>query len=304
MTFHKNCLLLFANIVLFIFLSPTFAHAYIPPYWMILSRTAQNHGHGAYIVDEDVALPNPAAPTGANEPLVTHEHWIILDGSHMRVDVEGTGDLLNQIHLTYVYRGHERYFISASGVRRAQRAPANWFEPFFHFRNWRGFQSFAVAHGVTPPDSARSRPVKYSDKSMALPESEPFIRLARVDGTVSYAIGNATPVGSVTSLPGLWIKQDQFVIKKIRFPSGVEILAQKYRLYGTLWLPHSLTATWPDGKAQITVTSVKSVASDTLIKKRLNPYLLSMTKGAAGKPAAPLLLPNNIAARDFYTQLR
>ena len=304
MIFRKKLFSLCASAALLIVFSPALARAYIPPYWMILSRTAQNHGHGAYIVDEDVAFPNPDAPTGSNKPLETHEHWIILDGSHMRVDVEGAGDLLNQIHLTYVYRSGRRYFISATGVRRAERAPTNWFEPFFHFQNWRRFQSFAIARGVTPADSARSRPVKYSDKSTALPEAEPFIRLARVDGTVSYAIGNATPAGSTTLLPGLWIKQDQFVIDKIRFSSGGEILAQKYRLYGTLWLPRSIAVTWPDGKAQITVTSVKSVATDALVKKRVNPYLLSIAKGDSGKPAAPLLLPANVVVRDFYTQLR
>ncbi len=282
----------------------SFGHAYIPPYWMILSRTAQNHGKGAYTINEDVAFPNPAAPTGMNGMLMTHEHWVILDDLHMRLDVRGVGDLQNQIHLTYVYQNGERYYLSETGVRRASRAPATWFEPFFTFRSSRAFQSFAVARGVTPPDSARSRPQRFSIKKPAPPTAEAFLRLARVDGTVSYAIGEPSPVGSSNLLPGLWIKQDQFVVKKVRYPSGVEILAQKYRQYKSLWYPQILSVKWADGKAQITVTSVTPLANEKIAKKRVNPRELSMSRAHDNEPGSPLLLPTNSAVREFYTQMR
>src|SRR6185437_4517828 len=93
---------LFALLILL--LAPA-AQAYIPPYWMILSRTAQNHGKGAYIVDQDVtfsavAPPGPSgaaanapanvassasAPANPTSSLMTHEHWTILNEPNMRL---------------------------------------------------------------------------------------------------------------------------------------------------------------------------------------------------------------------------
>ncbi len=306
---NLNLSQMFASTIVLLLLAIP-ARAYIPPYWMILMRTAKNHGNGAYIVNEDVSFPNPSDPT--QPTLAAHEHWIILSGSQMRVEVDGIGSLKNQLQLTYVYRWGRRYFISKTGVRKVKKAPNDWLEPFFNFRNAQAFQRYAIQKGVTPPASAASRQQPYS-KLHPLPIPEPYMRLSRVDGTVSYAIGKPTPVGA-TLLPGLWIKQDQFVVKKIRFPSGAVVLAKGYNLYGDIWLPKSITVTWPNqsatengdsgtgavtAKAQLTLLNVTAVRPDKLIKKLMDPFQLSIKNGDK-----PRLMPNNAVIQSFYTKLR
>jgi hypothetical protein len=288
---------------LFCLVLPLEAQAYIPPYWMILSRTADNHGHGAFFIDQDVVFARTAAAPGSHtsdDPLVVHERWTILNESQMRLDVDGRNQLRGKVHLTYIYRDGRRYFVDENGVKKTERAPDDLLEPVLHFRNYKNFRAALAAHGVTPAESAKVETAKYSDDH-PLPEPESFVRLARVDGTTSYAIGVPSPVDSLSPLPGLWIEQDRFLIKKIRFPSQVQVVLRNYRLHKDLWLPHDVQLTWPTQEAKISVVSVVPAASnDARFKKLLDHNELNFGKD----PNVGRALGEELAIREFYTRLR
>ncbi len=285
------------SFVLFSFLGPLFvsamAYAYIPPYWMILSRTADSHGHGVYQIDQDVAFQH------GDEPYIVNEKWTVMGENSMRLVVTGRKQLQNQIHLTYIYRDGHRYFVDENGVKKSEHAPEDWFEPFLHFRLSKNAKSLAVARGLAPSISLKSEPFKYTQKKPTQ-DPEPFVRLSRVDGTVSYALGTPTPPNSSELLPGLWVEQDHFFVRRIRFKSQTEISAQNYKNFHDLWLARDLQITWPGRQAKVTVNNVVNLGPDNKNKSHFDPAELNFGKD----PGLARLLPDEASIRDFYTHMR
>jgi hypothetical protein len=269
------------------------AWAYIPPYWMILSRTADNHGHGVYQVDQEVAFQI------GDEPVIVNERWTIENENTMRLEVTGKKQVGEQIHLTYIYRDGRRYFVDENGVKKSERIPEDWFEPFLYFRQSKTLKSLAVARGMAPASSLKSEPFKYTAKKPT-PDPEPFVRLSRVDGLVAYAIGTPTPPNSAELTPGIWIEQDHFLVRKIRFNSQVEILAQNYKNFHELWVPRDMQITWPGHQAKISVNNVVSLGADAKNRSSFDPADLNFGKN----PQVALMLPTDQAIRDFYNHLR
>ena len=86
-----------------------------------------------------------------------------------------------------------------------------------------------------------------------MPPNEPFVRLARSGGTINYAFGSiATGEAAHTHPRGLWIEQDQFVLRKIRFHSGAELSAERYSNYSRgLDYPRKRTLQWENQTVNI-----------------------------------------------------
>ena len=269
------------------------AFAYVPPYWMILSRPADTHGHGIYQIDQDVAFQH------GDDPYIVNEKWTVIGENAMKLEVTGRRQLANQIHLTYIYKDGHRYFVDENGVKKTERAPDDWFEPFLYFRFGKNAKTLAVNRGLAPAASLKSEPHKFSPKK-PLPEPETFVRLARVDGTVSYAIGTPTPPTSPELFPGLWIEQDHFHVRKLRFKSQTEVLAQNFKNYRELWLARDLQVTWPGRQVKISVNNATPLGSDTKVKNQIESAELSFGKD----PSVARLLPNDATIREFYTRMR
>lgn len=269
------------------------AQAYIPPYWMILSRSAETHGHGVYLIDQDVVFQH------GDDPYIVNEKWTVLSEGTMRLVVSGRKQLQNQIHLTYIYRDGHRYFVDENGVKKTERAPDDWFEPFLHFRQAKSAKSLAIARGLAPPSSAKSEPFKYSQKK-PMPEPEGYVRLSRVDGSVSYALGTPTPPNTNELLPGWWLEQDHFFVRKIRFKSQAEVSAQNYKNFHDLWLARDVQVTWPGKQAKISVNNVVSLGPDAKNKSSFDPNELNFGKD----PSVARVLPDDASIRDFYTHMR
>jgi hypothetical protein len=124
------------------------------------------------------------------------------------------------------------------------------------------------------------------------------LRLGRVGGVVNYAIGEPTPVGAAP-LPGLWIEQDQFLVRKVRFPDQVSVLADQYQhLELNLWLPKVRTVNWNSQLAQIHLINARSYPKSSPNQLALlNPKSLS-------ERAVPLRLPEDPVLREFYSRFR
>lgn len=282
-------------VALFVFILPLFAWAYIPPYWMILSRTADNHGKGIYVIDQDVVF-TPAE----GDPMIINERWTVQNEFSMRLDVTGKRQMRNLVRLTYVYQNNRRYFIDENGVKKAEKAPNDFFEPYFHFRLSKNIKPILVAQDIAPAVSLKSEPHRYSQKKPTA-ETEPYVRLARVGGAVTYAIGSATPVSSAEPYAGLWIEQDQFLIRKLRLPSQLEISADQYKNFSNgLWLPHERRVAWPGFSARILVNNVSATAATPKIKSSLEGKQLNFGED----PNLQRVLPDDAAIRDFYSRMR
>ena len=198
---------LIGGIIWMLFFVPVATYAYVPKFWHIMSRTAENHGRGIYRINQDVIL------LGEAEPLTLHETWTVESENSMRLDVTGRGKLAGAIQLTFIYDGTARYFVDKSGQKKAVRPSSDWHEPYFQFRFSKNIKPIMKAHNMIPA-SALERPGRLRSIEEIKHDPQDFVRLARVGGTVAYGIGTPTPANATENLPGLWIEQDNIVYSK------------------------------------------------------------------------------------------
>src|SRR5688572_9149115 len=104
----------FLSVAVILF-SAVVSHAYIPPYWMIISRTSDNHGKGPYFIDQEVAFQV------GDKTLIANERWTILNEHSMRVEVTGRRQLQDRLRMTYIYKDGRRYFVDENGVRKSEK---------------------------------------------------------------------------------------------------------------------------------------------------------------------------------------
>lgn len=270
------------------------ASAYIPPYWMIMSRMAESHGRGPYLIDQDVVFKH------GPEPLFVNEKWFVQGEGQFRLEVTGLRQLKDSLRLTFIYQKDRKFFLDESGVKKSASLPKDFFEPYLHFRYSKHIKPQLISLGIAPSASLKSAPQKYNPKTPLAP-SEPFLRLARSNGVITYALGEPVPVGSSTLTPGLWIEQDEFVLRKMRLPSQAELIANSYSTFNNdLKYPRELIFRWSDQKAEVRLNSAKSFNLGGQNKKLLDPSSLNYKE----KPELTSLWPEDPVIRDFYNRLR
>ena len=277
----------------FLFISQT-AAAYIPPYWMIMSKTSDNHGTGLYLIEQDVIFETAA------EPLILTERWIIANETSMRLEVIGRRQLKEVPRLTFIYQNNRRYYVDENGVKKFTKISDDFFEPYFHYRLSKNIKPLLVAMNIAPSISLKSDSHKYSTKNPQ-PPSEPYVRLSRTGGVITYAIGTPTPASSTEGYPGLWIEQDQFVIRRLRLPTQLEIVANDYKTFANgLKLPQERLINWKTYSAKINLSSVKSISATKAVKESLDHSSLKFGEN----PNLSLRLTNDEVIKNFYSYLR
>lgn len=262
------------------------AWAYIPEYALIANRTADQHGRGAYQIEQDVTFRRDA------EAYTVKETWTVLGENNLRVTLEGKGALRGLVQGTILFEGSQKTFTDGTSFKN-QRLGDDWLEPLLHFRSGKYLRSRLVNLKVTPAEALRDRPPLSSEGA---PKYEPvsFIRLSRTGGAVNYAIGISPSVGAG---PTLWIEQDNFVVRKFKGPTQSQLKADNYAKFEDgLWYPRTLTYTFGNFSVTTNVTSVKFLGklapSDNRFKSA------SLTAGSA------LKLPDVDGLREFYSRFR
>lgn len=272
------------NLLLSLLISTAFA--YIPDYKTILSRTADNHGRGVYQIEQDVVFRSGV------DTYIAKEIWTIKDENNMRLQVEGRGPLKGLLQMQVIYEGNQKYVVDANGSIKSSRIAEDWSEPLFSFRNSKNIRNKLVAQKVVPGESLRdANRIAGKPDSYAAPS---YMRLSRSGGAVNYAIGTPTAPNETTAKPGLWIEQDQFNVRKVRFPSQLTVTADQYQRYdGGLMFPKSRSYTWGSQSAQAQVQDVRAVkpSNDTFVPSKMN---TSMT----------LKIPDQEPIREFYLRYR
>jgi len=271
-------------------------YAYIPDYHMIMSKTADRHGRGVYLIEQDVVF------RGDPDPLVVRETWYISGESAMRVNIEGRGGLKGLIQGAVIFEANQKTWRDEAGALKSSKLNEDWTEPFFHFRYSKNFKPKLVALKIAPSESLRERNpiVSGAERLDYTYPKQDFLRLSRTGGTVNYAIGTPTPPDDTNAQPGLWIEQDQFVIRKIRLPTQSLIEAGDYARHSEgLWLPRSRTYHFGANSVQVFVSSVKwlgrSLSSDLLRTSSLDPQ----------KNGAVLVKwPEHAVVKEFYQRFR
>ncbi len=221
---------------------PSLVLAYIPRARTILDRVTDNAGTGTYLIEQELQF------TASTEPFSLRETWVVDSEGSMRVNVTGTKDQKEQIKFSMIYSQGVRRWNSPQGPKQ-KPWPADSPERFWNYRTKDSLIASLIHAQILPAHVAqRHQPPRNMHDIKWIPES--FVRLARVGGTTAWAFGEPTPVQGAP-LPGLWIEQDLFLIRKIRFADGAEITADNYNSYSRgLQLPKNRLFHWGSNTVQ------------------------------------------------------
>jgi hypothetical protein len=99
--------------------------------------------------------------------------------------------------------------------------------------------------------------------------------------------------------PGMWIEQDQFVVRKLRLPTQVEMSANNYNQFAKgLSFPKSRTIRW--GNHTVTIRTLSVSARPATVANMLQPTSLDRNMNWEGLRA----LPAKDIVTEFYTRFR
>lgn len=224
----------------------SFAH--LPKTIFILGRVAQNNGKGSYQIEQEVQFQT------LGDPVVVKETWLIDSEGSMKLTVAGTKELKDTFKLQFVYGGGTRSWQSGT-QKNSKRLTEEFFERYFHVRSAESFANQMIQMKLITPAVFQKKVLK-NVKDVDI-SSEPFVRLARSGGAVNYAFGPLSAAEGSAQSPGLWIEQDQFVLRKIRFNSGAELSAERYSSYSRgLDYPRKRVLQWENQTVNIQTLSV------------------------------------------------
>lgn len=267
------------------------AHAYIPRSKTILERTAKKHGTGMFLISQDVTLQRD------RDKVTVREQWVVDSSGALELEMQGAG-----AQFTGIYKDDQKYTLDGDS-ETALPIPSDFFEDYFHIRAGKALTQELIQDGILPASAVRPEPRWKNLKEVSYPE-EPFVRLARTGGTLTYGIGTPTPAHASRLLPGIWIEQDKFLIRRIRFPSQVEVVCDDYGEFpNNLTLPRFRTVTWGDNSAQIRITKVTPLKTPNEFQNRLNVNSLRSrnSRKLQAQWGSSSLAP---VIKEFYSQLR
>lgn len=264
------------------------ANASILEYGTIASHAAEQHGRGAYLIEQDVTYKRE------NESFTVKETWQVLNESEMRLTLEGRGALKGLVGGTMIYTGGSRHFVDGGAQSvRSQRLGEDWLEGFFHFRSSKWLRNRLVALHVTPPESLQDRPPLNAEGPPVYQEPS-FLRFGRTGGVTAYAIGIPPTVGIA---PTIWLEQDAFFVRKYRSSNQLVLRADEYTPYGDLWYPRTRSYQYGQTTIQIQTLQVKPLGKLPAGDARFKSAALNVQKDV-------LRLPEPDALREFYARFR
>lgn len=242
--------------------------AAIPKASLILQKTSENAGSGIYQIEQEVQFPN------GQDTLVLKETWIIEGENNMRLLVTGAKELKDQVAFT----------VQINNSRNIDR--------YFHFRNTEALAQ-ALAQMKLVPSTVLQKKAPRITKDADY-HAEPFVRLSRSGGVITYAFG--PPSTTENENPGFWVEQDQFVVRKFRLPSGVEVTADRYSSYARgLMFPRTRVVRW--GPHQVTIQTISVAAKGREALSQFNQKFANKTDALNNQQAANIV-------EDFYKRFR
>ena len=272
-------------------LTPMLASAFIPPTRTILQKTTENAGSGIYAIEQEVQFAN------GDDTIHLRETWLIDSDRTMRVTVTGTKELQNSFRLQFLYTGGQRWTV-VNNNRKSEKAPEDFLEKYLNFRNPEIFANSLAHMKILPTGAFNKKPLGRTGNDYKY-EPESWVRYSRTGGVPNYAFGTPTPVDEKSNLPGLWIEQDQFVVRKIRLPSQVEMTADNYNQFAKgLNYPRARTIRW--GNNTVTIRLISASVRPATAINQLQPNSLDVNMKVDGLEK----LPAKDAIIEFYSRFR
>ena len=264
------------------------AHAWIPRPVIILQKTSENAGSGIYQIEQEVQFQN------GSDALTLKENWLIENDGNMKLHVTSSRDQQNKeaINFYIQYSGGTRN--SNTAMVPNKKLGDEFLQKYFFIRSSESWAQTLQRWEIASANSLLKKPGRTGKDSNGVDES--YLRLARSGGVTNYAFGQAATASSLT--PGLWIEQDQFVVRKLRLATQAELTADRFSTYArNLNYPRVQTVRWGNNSATIQTISVATRTKDqaAAFTNRLNSS--GKTDSLLGQPAASIV-------EDFYKRFR
>lgn len=277
--------------VITVLCGPSFALAYILPTRTILQKTSENAGSGIYAIEQEVQFSN------GEEMVAVKETWLIDSDRTMRLTVTGGKDLQNSFKLQYLYNGGQKWSMTNNN-RTSSKVPDDFLEKFLNFRSPEIFANTLAHLKMLPAGAFQKKPAGRTGADFKN-EPESWVRYSRTGGVVNYALGMATPVDQELNYPGIWIEQDQFVVRKLRLPTQVEMSANNYNQFARgLSYPRARTIRW--GNNTVTIRLISASARPQTAVNLFQPSSLDSNLKWDGINS----LPAKDVITEFYTRFR
>lgn len=230
------------------------AHAYVPKARNILARTAKMRSEGFYQIEKEVALSE------GTQSFLFKEYWTVASANKLKVRIVGQ-IAEEKIDFEILYRDGRRHFFEPDGKIKAFSMSRDFIEPLLFERSSIELGQRLIKLGILPTEALqKDKPV--TQLSEVQHSTEPFTRLARVLGVVTYALGESTSSPSNPTPPQIYIEQDLHQIRKITLRSGSEFLFEGYKDWvKNMNFPVQETIKWNDRTATIKTISVTPLPS-------------------------------------------
>jgi hypothetical protein len=234
------------------------AFSYIPHSHFILKKSAETHGKGIYRVQQEVIFQT------ADDRAIIQESWWVTSGNQMYLEARGP-----QTAFTGLYEEQSKFYLQPNSKISSAKLPIDFFEGYFHYRSVNEFARAILRSGITSNEILTPQRRHNQLKDIEY-KPQGFVRLSRTNGTIAYAFGQAV-TGDTSRTPALWIEQDTFRVRRLRFKSGNEISADEYELYSNgLEFPRSRTLTYNDMKITIRTLNVTAAKPPSSYKEMLS----------------------------------
>lgn len=239
-------LLLIATLLL----SAVSVSAYIPSADFIVNKAVKNAGSGIYQVRKEIVFANQA------RPVTVTEHWWIQNDDLMFLKAESPA-----FTQYFLYKGGKRYVFNSQKSMQATNLAEDFYMPLFFQRNPQGFKETLIRKKLAPAQTFKRRPtVRNAKDAHAIGQlQEPYLKLSRVKNTSSYLLGFASQSEEGA---GIWLEQNQFTIKKIKFEDSAELnVDQHAELSKGLTTPKTYAVIWGGQTAQVELSQGNSIAN-------------------------------------------
>lgn len=220
-------------------LCSTLVHAYVPPPSFLVQKLAQTTGSGIYLVDQDVVFQNGA------DTLILKEQIMAENESSMKILVTGTRDLKDTVSAFFVYG-------DSAG---AQKGANEHFERLLFARSTQFWNLFLLQTKILPSSSLTKKAPRNLKEAEYIPD--PYTRITRLSGALALQLGQAST--NEKKWPSLWVDQENFFLRQVRFDADAEVLFDQHSQYARqLTYPKTKVVRWGNNTVSISVNSVSS----------------------------------------------
>lgn len=242
-----------------------FSYGFVLPLQTAMKKSVALSGNQIFSVEQDVIFK------GDVEDVVIKESWLIEGDKNLVLTATGQGSLKDLFRLVVVYNSKNKTTMVGKN-RLSEPVNLDFFERYLSIRSVASFAGYL------------------NDLSIAK-----NIRLSRVSGAPALAIGE--PSTNILK-PQIWLDQDTFQIRKIRFPTETEVSFEDYLAYDKVWYPKTKVVNWGNKSATIRVrqvsTKVKATLANFYPQKLDQPSEINLAnKGQLG-----------LTIQEFYTRFR